>query len=57
MLDQQFFKGGGLLELGCCSRYMMDKRNINYPVNLKRLQLYSFFGLTLLEIDLIINRP
>lgn len=31
MLDQQFFKGSGLLELGCCSRYMMDKRNINYP--------------------------
>ena len=57
MLDQQFFKGSGLLELGCCSRYMMDKRNINYPVNLKKLQLYSSFGLTLLEIDLIINRP
>ena len=31
MLDEHFFKGDGLLELGWCSRYVMDKRNINYP--------------------------
>ena len=31
MLDGHFFKGNGLLELGWCSRYMMNKRNINYP--------------------------
>ena len=31
MLDEHFFKGNGLLELGWCSCYMMDKRNINYP--------------------------
>ena len=31
MLDDHFLKGNGLLELGWCSRYMMGKRNINYP--------------------------
>ena len=30
MLDEHFFKGNGLLELGWCSCHMMDKRNINY---------------------------
>ena len=30
MLDEHFFKDNGLLELGWCSRCMVDKRNINY---------------------------
>ena len=35
MLDGHFFKGNGLLELRWCSRYMMNKRNINYPKDSK----------------------
>ena len=30
-IDEHFFESNGLLELGWCSRYMIDKRNINYP--------------------------
>ena len=33
LLDEQFFQGNGLLQLGWCSHYMLDRRIQLYPKN------------------------
>ena len=33
LLDEHFFQGNRLLQLGCCSHYMFDRRIQLYPKN------------------------
>ena len=58
MLDEHFFKDNGLLELGWCSRYMIDKRNVNYSKGSKfeKTSLVEFYWFNSSQNRFRINR-
>ena len=46
LMDEHFFKKNGLKELGWCSNYMLDKRNVNYHKEeqiFKKTEIVEFY--------------
>ena len=45
LLEEHFFRADGLLKLGWCSNYMLDKRVLNYPKDssIPKTQVAEFY--------------
>ena len=50
LIDEHFFQKIGLIQLGWCSHYMLDRRSVNY-----HKEKQSIIGLIVLQIDLTNN--